>query len=133
MTVATSARLTKPRLLNLQQALALISISYGGSIRLGSQNSEPRGQTAFEITARSVHSWEWPLHKDTCLTLLNSESPFLRNTHRPVMAPVLSEPLGKKGQTGRPLWSPLVWCGISKARGTEPSTTLTSSITTAPP
>lgn len=30
----------------------------------------------FEITAHSIHKWEWPLHKGIDLTLLNPETPF---------------------------------------------------------
>lgn len=30
----------------------------------------------FEITAHSIHKWEWPPHKGIYLTLLNPETPF---------------------------------------------------------
>lgn len=46
---------------------------------------------ASEISARSVHGWEWPLHNGIDLTLLHPEAPFLEGHRLMTMAAVYSE------------------------------------------
>lgn len=74
----------------------------------GPQNSELGSQMSFEITAHSVHSWGWPLHTGTCLTLLNPDIPFLKGHRMAIVFSVRLEALHG------PFWSGV---GLSQQAG----------------